>query len=83
MIPQKILTENINSELSRNMSIIFIVILDQKLRPIQRSWFFDILSILQKYYFFIEIYEEFFNLCKNAKLHSDFIMAYAIRRLKA
>ena len=50
MVPQKILTENINSELSRNMSIIFIVILYQKLRLIQHSWFFDILSILQKYY---------------------------------
>ena len=83
VVPKKYFSKNIYSELSNAVSIICIVILDQKLRPIQCSWFFDILSNLQKYNLFIENYGEIFNLHKDAKAHPDFIMARVIRRLKA
>ena len=83
VVPKNVFSKNIYFELSNAVSTIRIVILDQKLRPIQCSWFFDISSNLQKYHLFIENYEEIFNLHKDAKAHPDFIMARAIRRLKA
>ena len=58
VVPKKYFSKNIYSELSNAVSIICIVILDQKLRPIQCSWFFDISSNLQKYHFFIENHEK-------------------------
>ena len=77
------LLKNINSELSSAVPIICIDILDQKLHPTQCSWFFDIPSILRKYHFFVQNDDKIFNFYKDAKTHPDFIMTYAIRRLKA
>ena len=74
MVPQKILTENINSELSRNLSIIFIVILDQKLRPIQHSWFFDICPFYKNITFSLNLWRILQSLqeCKIAlRPHND------------
>ena len=51
VVPKNGFSKNINSELSNAVSIVCIVILDQKLLPIQCSWFFDISSNLEKYQF--------------------------------
>ena len=83
VVPKNVFSKNIYFELSNAVSTIRIVILDQKLRPIQCSWFFDISSNSQKYHLFIENYAEIFNLHKDAKAHPGFIMASVIRRLKA
>ena len=58
VVPKNVFSKNIFFWLSNAVSIICIVILDQKLRPIQCSWFFDISSNLQKYHFFIENHEK-------------------------
>ena len=58
VVPKNVFSKNIYFELSNAVSTIRIVILDQKLRPIQCSWFFDISSNLQKYHFFIENHEK-------------------------
>ena len=50
---QKKFFETVNSELSSDVSVICIVILDQKLHTCQYSWFFDIPLNLQKYQFFV------------------------------
>ena len=51
VVPKNAFAKNINSELPNAVSIVCIVLLDQKLFPIQCSWFFVISSNLEKYQF--------------------------------
>mgnify|MGYP007048378428 FL=1 len=50
---QKSSSKIVNSELSSDVSVMCIVILDQKLHTCQYSWFFDIPLNLQKHHFFV------------------------------
>ena len=50
---QKSYSKIVNSELSSDVSVMCIGILDQKLHTCQYSWFFDIPLNLQKHHFFV------------------------------
>ena len=80
---QKSFSKIVNSELSSDVSVMCIVILDQKLHTCQYSCFFYIPLNLQKYHFFVWNEAKIFNLYKDAKTHSGVMKTRAIRRLKA